>query len=152
IASSFEPAALAPAMVVGMACSQLESRVRSILNPRVRRDGVNGLRIWLTALGALCFLIPLSILQPWSASAASSPAAEYPAPSASSIDSAADYPGSEPTQRPGTQSSRESSRKTPIDATENASGARPYQPVADSPIDAPFEIQVGESVHTVVRT
>jgi beta-lactamase regulating signal transducer with metallopeptidase domain len=82
IASSFGPAALAPPVAVGMACSQLESRVRSILNPRVRRESVDPGRMWLTTLVAICFLIPLSILQPWSVASASLSASES-APSGS---------------------------------------------------------------------
>lgn len=51
-------------VAVGMACSQLESRVQAILNPRVKRGGLTG-RIWLAmAVGGACLLLPLAALQP----------------------------------------------------------------------------------------
>ncbi|MGH9937441.1 MAG: M56 family metallopeptidase, partial [Blastocatellia bacterium] len=43
IASSFGVANCGLPVAVGMACSHLESRVRSILDPNARRRGVNGL-------------------------------------------------------------------------------------------------------------
>ena len=51
-------------VAVGMACSQLESRVQAILDPRVKRGGLTG-RIWLAmAVGIVCLLLPLAALQP----------------------------------------------------------------------------------------
>lgn len=51
-------------VAVGMACSQLESRVQAILDPRVKRGGLTG-RIWLAmAVGIACLLLPLAALQP----------------------------------------------------------------------------------------
>lgn len=51
---------MAPA-TVGMACSQLESRVRAILNPNAKRRGVNRLKATGLVLGALCLIAPLSM-------------------------------------------------------------------------------------------
>lgn len=65
IASSFEPGIFASSMTVGMACSQLESRVVSILNPDVQRRGLNRFRILVATILAVVFIVPLSIVQPW---------------------------------------------------------------------------------------
>jgi beta-lactamase regulating signal transducer with metallopeptidase domain len=65
IASSCEANLFASPTTVGMACSQLESRVVSILNPDIRRRGLNRLRIIIAAILSVAFIVPLSILQPW---------------------------------------------------------------------------------------
>ncbi len=49
---------------VGMACSQLESRVRSILDPGVKRSGLNRLSVFSASLGAACLVLSLAALQP----------------------------------------------------------------------------------------
>jgi beta-lactamase regulating signal transducer with metallopeptidase domain len=65
LAGSFEPGLFAPSSTVGMACSQLESRVVSILNPDIRRRSLNRSRITLAAVLAVLFVVPLSVVQPW---------------------------------------------------------------------------------------
>lgn len=54
---------------VGMACSQLESRVRSILDPKVKRCGLNRLSVFTASLGAACLILSLAAIQPWKAEA-----------------------------------------------------------------------------------
>jgi beta-lactamase regulating signal transducer with metallopeptidase domain/N-acetylglutamate synthase-like GNAT family acetyltransferase len=76
IASSFKAAnygSLAPLgpVAVGMACSHLESRVRSILNPNARRRGVNGLKVALAAVIAAVLTASLAMLRPWRGAEAS---------------------------------------------------------------------------------
>jgi beta-lactamase regulating signal transducer with metallopeptidase domain len=70
IASSFEADAFASPLTVGMACSQLESRVVAILNPDVKRRGLNRCKIIFTAVVAVFLVVPLSTLQPWANAAA----------------------------------------------------------------------------------
>jgi hypothetical protein len=70
IAASFEPVSFASPMTVAMACSQLESRVRSILNPNISRRGLKKLRVVSSGLLCLLLLAPLSALRPGPASAA----------------------------------------------------------------------------------
>ena len=65
IASSFEASAFASPMTVGMACSQLESRVISILNPNIKRRSLKRFKIVLACLMAVFFVVPLAIVQPW---------------------------------------------------------------------------------------
>lgn len=61
-------------VAVGMACSQLESRVRAILDPRVRRGGVTPRSVWGALALLVCVLAPLAMLQSWpSAQAAPRP-------------------------------------------------------------------------------
>ena len=60
-----------PQGAVGMACSQLESRVRVILDPQARRRGLNRLSASLIGIGAVCLSSSLSVVQPWSKAAAS---------------------------------------------------------------------------------
>lgn len=50
-------------VAVGMACSHLESRVRSILDPQLSRKGVNRRRIVAVSLAACALLAPLAMLQ-----------------------------------------------------------------------------------------
>src|SRR5262245_43530782 len=54
-----------------MACSHLESRVRSILDPNARRRGVNGLKVALAAVIAAVLTAPLAMLRPWGSASAS---------------------------------------------------------------------------------
>src|SRR5262245_47195088 len=65
IASSFGGSNCGSPVAVGMACSHLESRVRSILDPNARRRGVNGLKVALAAVIAAFLTAPLAMLQPW---------------------------------------------------------------------------------------
>ncbi|HKQ77452.1 MAG TPA: M56 family metallopeptidase [Blastocatellia bacterium] len=65
IASSFGVSNCSSPVTVGMACSHLESRVRSILDPNARRRGVNGLKVALAAVIAAVLTAPLAMLQPW---------------------------------------------------------------------------------------
>jgi beta-lactamase regulating signal transducer with metallopeptidase domain len=53
----------------GIACTQLESRVRSILDPVIRRNGLNRKTRYSTFALAACLIIPISALQPWSGAA-----------------------------------------------------------------------------------
>jgi beta-lactamase regulating signal transducer with metallopeptidase domain len=71
IASSFGAANCGSPVAVGMACSHLESRVRSILDPNARRRGVNGLKVALAAVFAAVLTAPLAMLRPGAAAAAS---------------------------------------------------------------------------------
>jgi len=71
IASTFGAASCGSPVAVGMACSHLESRVRSILDPNARRRGVNGLKVALAAVIAAVLTAPLAMLQPWGVSEAS---------------------------------------------------------------------------------
>lgn len=70
IARSFSASPELSPVTVGMACSQLESRVRSILDPGVRRRGLNRLSAGLIGLGAIGLVLSLAIAQPWSRTAA----------------------------------------------------------------------------------
>jgi beta-lactamase regulating signal transducer with metallopeptidase domain len=72
IARSFSATDELSPVAVGMACSQLESRVRSILDPDVRRRGLNRLSAGVIAFGAVCLILSLAVVQPWSKTAASS--------------------------------------------------------------------------------
>jgi beta-lactamase regulating signal transducer with metallopeptidase domain len=65
IASSFEANIFASATTVGMACSQLESRVVSILNPDIRRRGLSRFGVIFAGLLAVFLVVPLAIVQPW---------------------------------------------------------------------------------------
>jgi beta-lactamase regulating signal transducer with metallopeptidase domain len=51
-------------VAVGMACSQLESRVRAILDPRARRGGLNHWAAGLVNAAAVSLIVPLAMLQP----------------------------------------------------------------------------------------
>ncbi|MEP7336364.1 MAG: M56 family metallopeptidase [Acidobacteriota bacterium] len=72
IARSFSATDELSPVAVGMACSQLESRVRSILDPDVRRRGLNRLSAGVIAFGAVCLILSLAVVQPWSKTTASS--------------------------------------------------------------------------------
>lgn len=52
-------------VAVGMACSQLESRVRAILDPAVRRQRMTRRITTLITCAVVSFIIPLAALQPW---------------------------------------------------------------------------------------
>src|SRR5262249_2733905 len=54
---------LAPA-AVGMACSQLENRVRAILDPNAKRRGIDAPMALLLTAGALCLIVPLAMARP----------------------------------------------------------------------------------------
>jgi beta-lactamase regulating signal transducer with metallopeptidase domain len=71
IAGSIGAANCGSPVAVGMACSHLESRVRSILDPNARRRGVNGLKVALAAVIAVVLTTPLAMLRPWGAAEAS---------------------------------------------------------------------------------
>jgi bla regulator protein blaR1 len=71
IASSFGADNCGSPVAVGMACSHLESRVRSILDPNARRRGVNGLKVALAAVTAAVLTAPLAMLRPWGSASAS---------------------------------------------------------------------------------
>lgn len=62
-------------VAVGMACSQLENRVRAILDPQLRRSGLSRQSVLWAAVGVVALVAPLSALQPWAAAQAA-PAAE----------------------------------------------------------------------------
>lgn len=76
IARSFNASLEQSPVAVGMACSQLESRVRSILDPGIRRRGLNRLTAGLIGLGAICLIAALAITQPWSKTEAAVRSAE----------------------------------------------------------------------------
>jgi bla regulator protein blaR1 len=71
IASSFGAVNCGSPVAVGMACSHLESRVRSILDPNARRRGVNGLKVALAAVTAAVLTAPLAMISPWGSASAS---------------------------------------------------------------------------------
>jgi beta-lactamase regulating signal transducer with metallopeptidase domain len=52
-------------VAVGMACSQLESRVRAILDPAIRRRGLTRRLSVVSAIIVAALIIPLAALQPW---------------------------------------------------------------------------------------
>ncbi|MBS1787710.1 MAG: M56 family metallopeptidase [Acidobacteria bacterium] len=56
-------------VAVGLACSQLENRVRCILNPAVKRCGLNRSGLLLANIGAFCLVLSLAVVQPWKAAA-----------------------------------------------------------------------------------
>jgi beta-lactamase regulating signal transducer with metallopeptidase domain len=58
-------------VAVGMACSQLESRVKAILNPQVKRAGLTRNVVWLATLGLVGLIVPLAMVQPWAGAHAS---------------------------------------------------------------------------------
>lgn len=71
IARSFQTDPTLSPVTVGMACSQLESRVRAILDPCARRRGLNRLSAGVIGLGAVALVLTLAVAQPWSRTAAS---------------------------------------------------------------------------------
>ncbi|HMG37105.1 MAG TPA: M56 family metallopeptidase [Blastocatellia bacterium] len=69
IAALFEPAAFSTSLAVGMACSELESRVRLILDPHRKRGSIGRGRVLITALLSLAIVVPLSMVRPCAVSA-----------------------------------------------------------------------------------
>jgi beta-lactamase regulating signal transducer with metallopeptidase domain/predicted metallopeptidase len=65
------PAGLPSPAAAGIACSQLESRVRSILDPAIKRKSLSRKARFIIFAIAACLLIPLAALQPWSGAVAS---------------------------------------------------------------------------------
>ncbi len=65
IARSFGANVCVSPFAVGLACSELENRVRAILNPDVKRHTNNRLKVALSSLVAATFIIPLATVQPW---------------------------------------------------------------------------------------
>jgi beta-lactamase regulating signal transducer with metallopeptidase domain/predicted metallopeptidase len=63
------PAGLPSPAAAGIACSQLESRVRSILDPAIRRKSLSRKARAIIFAAAACLLIPLAALQAWSSDA-----------------------------------------------------------------------------------
>jgi beta-lactamase regulating signal transducer with metallopeptidase domain len=65
IASSFGANVCVSPFAVGMACSELENRVRAILNPERKRATNNRRKVVLSSMVAATILIPLATVQPW---------------------------------------------------------------------------------------
>jgi beta-lactamase regulating signal transducer with metallopeptidase domain len=65
IASSFGANVCVSPFAVGMACSELENRVRAILNPDVKRHTNNRLKVALSSTIAATIILPLATIQPW---------------------------------------------------------------------------------------
>jgi beta-lactamase regulating signal transducer with metallopeptidase domain/uncharacterized protein YnzC (UPF0291/DUF896 family) len=63
IAKSFDAHEPATPVTVGMACSQLESRVRAILDPALQRGNLSRSRKAALTLAMACLLLPLAALQ-----------------------------------------------------------------------------------------
>lgn len=63
IAKAFDVDEPATPVTVGMACSQLESRVRAILNPALNRGNLSRSRKAILAVMLACILLPLASLQ-----------------------------------------------------------------------------------------
>ncbi len=63
LAKSFELNRQTAAVTVGMACSQLENRVRSILNPQVQRGILTPAKIAVLTLMIAAIVLPLASLQ-----------------------------------------------------------------------------------------
>jgi bla regulator protein blaR1 len=64
------PVGLPSPAAAGIACSQLENRVRSILDPAIKRKSLNRKSLFVIVAIAACLLIPLASLQPRSGAAA----------------------------------------------------------------------------------
>lgn len=65
IASAFRVEAQVASMAVGMACSELESRVRAILNADLSRRTINVSQMTAAIIGVLLLVLPLAVIQPW---------------------------------------------------------------------------------------
>lgn len=63
VARTLDPTRALSPVAVGIACSQLESRVRAILSPR-RRAPVSRLSVALTSGLAVCLVAPLAMIHP----------------------------------------------------------------------------------------
>ncbi|MEW6127984.1 MAG: M56 family metallopeptidase [Acidobacteriota bacterium] len=64
IARSFKANVCVSPFAVGMACSELENRVRTILNTNIKRQTNSRQRVAFTTLIATLLIIPLAIIQP----------------------------------------------------------------------------------------
>jgi beta-lactamase regulating signal transducer with metallopeptidase domain len=81
IARTFGAARQTSLVAVGMACSQLEGRVRAILNPALRRRGLGRVTVFAACVAAACLVAPLAALRPWGvAASAAQEAAERAKP------------------------------------------------------------------------
>ncbi len=69
IASAFRLEAEMSSMAVGMACSELESRVRAILNANLSRKTFNLSQMILAIAGVVLLVLPLAVVQPWAKAA-----------------------------------------------------------------------------------
>jgi hypothetical protein len=69
IAKSFDAVEAATPVAVGMACSQLESRVRAILDPTTNRRKLSRRSLMLIATLAVSLMLPLAALNPYSQAA-----------------------------------------------------------------------------------
>ncbi len=78
IAKSFDAVEPATPVTVGMACSQLESRVRAILDPALKRGNLSRSRKAALALALACALLPLASLQATSQAIPKPPAPPAP--------------------------------------------------------------------------
>ncbi len=76
IAQTFEAAEPVTPVTVGMACSQLESRVRAILDPHLNRRHLSRRRKTALAVATACALWPLAALQATSQERISLPVAD----------------------------------------------------------------------------
>src|SRR5581483_3370847 len=65
IARSVDSASCASPVAVGMACSQLESRVQAILDPAIRHRRLTRRITMLVAVIASGLVLPLASFQPW---------------------------------------------------------------------------------------
>ena len=72
IASAFRVEAQVASMAVGMACSELESRVRAILNADLSRRTINISQMTAAIIGVLLLVLPLAVIQPWANAASRS--------------------------------------------------------------------------------
>jgi len=70
IASTFTSPKCSSLVTVGMACrSQLEGRVRAILDPNISRRGLNRLATILVGISVACLVLPLAAIRPWAQAA-----------------------------------------------------------------------------------
>src|SRR5262245_61748078 len=76
IAQTFEAVEPVSPVTVGMACSQLENRVRAILDPQLNRRHLSRRRKAMLAAAMACVLCPLAALQATSQERISLPAAD----------------------------------------------------------------------------
>ncbi len=72
---------LTPPVAVGMACSQLEGRVRAILNPTIRRSSLTMRATLFLAIGMAGLIFPLAAAQLWGGVAAEEQKGETSVPS-----------------------------------------------------------------------
>lgn len=121
------------AVTVGMACSQLESRVRSILDPGIRRRGLNRWGAVLIGAGAAGLLFCLAAVKPWGGGTVSFNANVEAAQAVNVVTplrAAASFPQSEPPASPATTRGEKRSAAEKPEAPEEASSLEPTE--ADS--------------------